>query len=192
MHADQLYRAPRTRQSAVTCLSFGPNRKETYPGYFFCHGCDLFEDAIMHGNKRANRAQRKYQCTGGHEGDWSQPTTPAHNYRPQQNKKLSTDADEQSVSGGSTKSPLKKKCRQHQSSSASSAVVRRVVNYYDETSVGSSDDGGEEELIGRRLFSNGATHKIYFVCVSHHMKRPCVIMSRFLSNLVGMCIARLL
>ena len=36
-------------------------------------------------------------------------------------------------------------------------------------------------------------HKIYFVCVSHHMKLPCVSTCRFLSKLVRtMCIARLL
>ena len=33
---------------------------------FFCHGCDLFEDAVASGNKRANRSQKKYECTGGH------------------------------------------------------------------------------------------------------------------------------
>lgn len=59
-----LYKFPRTRGSgAVTCLAFGKDRRARYPGYFFCHGCDLFEDAILSGNKRAKRTQQnKYAC----------------------------------------------------------------------------------------------------------------------------------
>jgi hypothetical protein len=63
-------------------LSFGAQRKATFPGYFFCHGCDLWEDAIMSGNRRANRKQKKYRCTGAHK-DSSHPTTVRRNeYRP--------------------------------------------------------------------------------------------------------------
>jgi hypothetical protein len=65
----------------VTCLSFGAERKAMYPGYFFCHGCDLWEDAIMSGNGRANRKQKKYRCTGDHT-DSSHPTTVKSGYRP--------------------------------------------------------------------------------------------------------------
>ena len=70
-----LYKFPRTRGSgAVTCLAFGKDRKERYPGYFFCNACDLFENAILHGNKRAKRTQQnKYACTGGHT-DRDHPT----------------------------------------------------------------------------------------------------------------------
>ena len=90
MRPEDLYKAPRTRNSAVTCLAFGPNRKEKFPCYFFCHGCDLFEDAILCGNKRAHRKRRHYTCTGGHEGDRTHPTTLRHMYRPNNNKDLST------------------------------------------------------------------------------------------------------
>ena len=73
----------RTRQqsAAVTCLSFGAQRKVMYPGYFFCHGCDLWEDAITHRNKRANRNQKRYRCTGGHN-DPDHPTTALKEYCP--------------------------------------------------------------------------------------------------------------
>jgi hypothetical protein len=57
-------------------LAFGKDRRARYPGYFFCHGCDLFEDAILSGNKRAKRTQQnKYACTGGHKADRDHPTT---------------------------------------------------------------------------------------------------------------------
>ena len=72
--------------SGVTCLAFGENRKARYPGYFFCHGCDLFEDAIRNGNKRAKRTQSKYACTAGHEVvDSGHPTTLHQPYRPARN-----------------------------------------------------------------------------------------------------------
>lgn len=81
-----LFVTKRTRRtSAVTCLPFGAERKTRFPGYFFCHGCDLFEDAMMNGRKRrASRKQAKYQCTGcGHSWeDSSHPTTFIHGYRP--------------------------------------------------------------------------------------------------------------
>jgi hypothetical protein len=65
----------------VSCLSFGQNRKTEFPDYFFCHGCDLLEDAVNNGAKRAHRHQKKYLCTGGHI-DLSHPSTTKKEYRP--------------------------------------------------------------------------------------------------------------
>lgn len=47
----------------VTCWSFlAQRRKSKYPGYFFCHACDLLEDATISGNKHSNcRQKNKYQ-----------------------------------------------------------------------------------------------------------------------------------
>ena len=83
-HPDEvLYRFPRTRGAGVTCLSFGKDRKARYPDHFFCHGCDIFEDAILNGNKRAKRTpNNKYACTGGHQADGGCPTTLRKAYRP--------------------------------------------------------------------------------------------------------------
>jgi hypothetical protein len=67
-------------------LAFGQNRKEKFPRYFFCHGCDRFEDAVLNGNRRAHRKTRYFTCTGGHEGDHSHPTTLQRMYRPNNNK----------------------------------------------------------------------------------------------------------
>ena len=81
MHPEELYTVSRTRagKSAVTCLAFGKDRKEKYPDYFFCHGCDSLEDVVWSGNRRANRNMAKYICTGGHEGDCNHPTTLENN-----------------------------------------------------------------------------------------------------------------
>jgi hypothetical protein len=56
-------------------------RKAVWPEYFFCHSCDLFEDAIMIGNRRANCKQIKYRCTAAHDNA-SHPTTVRSGYRP--------------------------------------------------------------------------------------------------------------
>jgi hypothetical protein len=71
MRQQDLYK--RGRNYPVTCLTYGKNRKEDFKDYFFCHGCDLLESAVENQNKRANRHQKKYMCTGGHS-DLSQPT----------------------------------------------------------------------------------------------------------------------
>ena len=54
---DVLYKSSRTSNSVVACLAFGENRKTQYPEHFFCHACDLFEDAVRNGNKGAKRTQ---------------------------------------------------------------------------------------------------------------------------------------
>lgn len=137
MRPEDLYKFPRTRSSTVTCLSYGKNRKTKFPGYFFCHGCDLLEDAILSGNKRANREQRRYTCTGGHEGNRMHPTTMPHQFRPNNNKDSTPKVNENHSSdedrdhkmprcaeyatpptahtkSSPTKSPLKKKVRRSQ------------------------------------------------------------------------------
>ncbi|KAI2505579.1 hypothetical protein MHU86_8821 [Fragilaria crotonensis] len=144
MHQNELYESAQTGQSDVTCLSFGPQRKAMYPAYFFCHGCDLFEDAILIGNKRANRVQRRYRCTGGHD-DWSHPTTLMQEYRHRSNREsacIDTDdgeRDKQEVNDSSTsrsatadynssptKSPLKKKIRQYRGLASSTFMSNTI------------------------------------------------------------------
>ena len=72
----------KTRSSApVTCLTFGAQRKAVWPEYFCCHSCDLFEDAIMIGNRRANFKQIKSQCAAAHDNA-GHPTTARSGYRP--------------------------------------------------------------------------------------------------------------
>ena len=127
MRPEELYTFPRTRNSAVTCLAFGKDRKENFPDYFFCHGCDLLEDAVWSGNTRANRNQAKYVCTGGHEGNRIHPTKQRQEYRPRCKNKnpwvkvdeededhTSSDApdDTEQQQSSPTKSPVKKKFRQ--------------------------------------------------------------------------------
>ncbi len=64
MQRHDLYK--RGRGFPLSCLSFGEHRKTEYPDFFFCHGCDLLEDAVRIGAKRAHREQKKYWCTAGH------------------------------------------------------------------------------------------------------------------------------
>ena len=79
MRRHELYK--RGRGCPITCLSFGKNRKAEYPDYLFFHGCDILEDAVENGAKRANRQQKKYECTAGHS-DLAHPTTLKRQYRP--------------------------------------------------------------------------------------------------------------
>ena len=79
MRRHELYK--RGRGCPITCLSFGKNRKAEYPDYLFFHGCDILEDAVENGAKRANRQEKKYECTAGHS-DLAHPTTLKRQYRP--------------------------------------------------------------------------------------------------------------
>jgi hypothetical protein len=72
----------RSRSCPVTSLSFGKDRKVEYPDFFFCHGCDQLEDAVLSNIKGACCEMKKYMCTGGHAGDVSHPTTLKKQYRP--------------------------------------------------------------------------------------------------------------
>lgn len=154
MRPEDLYKFPRTRSSAVTCLSYGKDRKTKFPGYFFCHGCDLLEDAILNGNKRANREQLRYACTGGS----------VHPYRPNNNKdsapKVKEDHDSSdedrdhmmprcaeyaatppAAKSSPTKSPLKKKVRRSRRLLSTS----RTMNYAEGGSSTSSDNESSVE-----------------------------------------------
>jgi hypothetical protein len=86
----ELYK--RTRSCEVTCLSFGANRKEDYPDHFFCDGCELVENAVIHSMKRRfpNRDTKRYRCTGGHK-DLAYPTTLKKPYRPPAGNKVETE-----------------------------------------------------------------------------------------------------
>jgi hypothetical protein len=84
MKRHDLYK--RSRSCPVTCLSFGQDRRSQYPDFFFCHGCDQLEDAVLVSNiKGARREMKKYMCTGGHT-DVSHPTTLKKQYRPKHRK----------------------------------------------------------------------------------------------------------
>ena len=51
MRPEELYMIPQTWSDApITSLVFGHDRKDDFPEYFFCHGCDLLEDAVLNGN----------------------------------------------------------------------------------------------------------------------------------------------
>jgi hypothetical protein len=83
MQPHELYK--RSRSCDVTCLSFGANRKEEFPDYFFCHGCDLLEDSVLNSmlstrRSCAGRNQKRYRCTGGHV-NLAHPTTLKKAYR---------------------------------------------------------------------------------------------------------------
>ena len=82
MKRHDLYK--RCRSCSVTCLSFGKDRKEEYPDFFFCHGCDGLEDAVLNSMRNKSKASckmKKYMCTGGHT-PLSHPTTLKQQYQP--------------------------------------------------------------------------------------------------------------
>ncbi len=82
MRRNDLYK--RGRGYAVTCLTFGKSRKEEFHNHFFCHACDMLEDAIINNTTnrwKPSRQMKKYACTSGH-CDGSNPTTLKNQYRP--------------------------------------------------------------------------------------------------------------
>jgi hypothetical protein len=131
MALDDLYKSPRTR-SSITRLSFGRNRKAEFPDYFFCHGCGLWEDAVLTHNKCANRKQKMYMCNGGHV-DPTHPTTFNKDYRPNNSCCVSfADDEEKKGSKSSSMSPLKKKIRRV--SAASRQALTTLICYHLPTS----------------------------------------------------------
>ncbi|KAI2503700.1 hypothetical protein MHU86_10760 [Fragilaria crotonensis] len=100
MQRHDLYK--RGRGFPLSCLSFGEHRKTEYPDFFFCHGCDLLEDAVRIGAKRAHREQKKYWCTAGHT-NLLHPTRKKKPYRPNLKAPASTAA---SIPGGATVAQL--------------------------------------------------------------------------------------
>ena len=175
MQPADLYK--RTRSSTITCLSFGPNRTAEFPDYFFCHECDLWEEAVTMQNKRARRNQKTYMCTGGHV-DPTRPTTLKVGYRPNNNRSFADDEEEKDSKQSPSKSPLKKKTRRPPAMS----------------SVDSDDDedGGEEHSAicdPRRLFanesSNGTTTKSKMaspgMCPSRPQQPSCPVSRRIMT-----------
>ena len=59
-------RARLTRNTAVTCLSFGKSRRVLYPRHFFCQRCDLWEQDRALVRKSANRCSKVYRCEASH------------------------------------------------------------------------------------------------------------------------------
>jgi hypothetical protein len=60
----------RRSQGGVTCCSFGRNRREKFPEYFFCHPCDLAD------NEPPDSKARHDPCEAGHDS-FIHPTTVA-------------------------------------------------------------------------------------------------------------------
>lgn len=82
MQQHELYK--RSRSCAITCLWFGANRKDDFPEHFFCHGCDLLEDAVLNSTRRRRQCResnKRFKCTGGHT-DLAKPTSLKRMYRP--------------------------------------------------------------------------------------------------------------
>ena len=59
------------------CVEFGARRKKLFPGFFFCHECDLAEDYFCSpktlGRWPKNWSTSKYCCKANHE-DQELPT----------------------------------------------------------------------------------------------------------------------
>jgi len=145
MRPDELYTIPRTRSDApITCLVFGRDQKVDFPQYFFCHGCDLLEDAVWNGNTRASRKQKRYICTGGHDNT-SHPSTLKPQYRPSVfafDSSLACEDDYKKKGNKSpTKSPVKKK-------------IRRVPVTVNDEDIASLSQGLHELATPRQLFMN--------------------------------------
>ena len=56
-----------------SCTDYGPDRKELYPGFYFCQQCDDWDNRPVE-NKRLKQANKRYQCRAGHKSFIS-PTT---------------------------------------------------------------------------------------------------------------------
>jgi hypothetical protein len=83
MQKHELYKQGRNCPE-VTCLTFGKDWKKEFPLHFFCHGCDLLEDAVLSNMKSPKlRTMKKYMCTAGHT-DLCHPSTLKKQYRSNQ------------------------------------------------------------------------------------------------------------
>lgn len=74
----QLYgdkeRSIRTRSDGKpTCLYFGANRRNNYPGSEFCSNCDWLEDEFLTCNKRVKLGSARYHCRSKHD-NWVKPS----------------------------------------------------------------------------------------------------------------------
>jgi hypothetical protein len=50
----------------VSCLTFGLDREEKHPKYFFCNGCRLTEKARTYIKTGIRPKSHYFQCKGGH------------------------------------------------------------------------------------------------------------------------------
>jgi hypothetical protein len=121
---------------------FGRDRKVDFPQYFFCHGCDLLEDAVWNGNTRASRKQNRYLCTGGHDNA-AHPSTLKPQYCPSALAFASSDKPPTKTSSDKspTKSPVKKK-------------IRRVPVTVNDEDIASLSQGLHELASPRQLFKS--------------------------------------
>ena len=119
MKKQDLYKRGRSCPE-VTCLTFGRDRKKDFPNHFFCHACDLLEDAVLTAMKLPKLCgmKKKYMCTASHT-DLVQPTTLKKQYRANQAPKdppatttvaeYDKNCDTDQIRLSPTKSPWKKK-----------------------------------------------------------------------------------
>ena len=56
-----------------SCTDFGGDRKELYPGFFFCQQCDDWDNRQIE-NKKLKQSSKRYSCRAGHKSFIS-PTT---------------------------------------------------------------------------------------------------------------------
>ena len=143
MRPDELYTIPRTWSDApITCLVFGQDRKVDFPQYFFCHGCDLLEDAVWNGNTHASQKQKRYLCTGGHDNA-AHPSTLKPQYCPSALAFASSDKPPTKTSSNKspTKSPVKK-------------IIQRVPVTVNDEDIASLSQGLHELASPRQLFKN--------------------------------------
>jgi hypothetical protein len=66
----------RSRHDEVYCTDFGDDRRQLYPGYFFCSPCDMWEVDCVHTTNRSliRRDSQRYACQG-HHSSYIFPTT---------------------------------------------------------------------------------------------------------------------
>ena len=56
-----------------SCTDFGVDRKELYPGFYFCQQCDDWDNPTFE-NKRLKQTNKRYKCRAGHTS-FIAPTT---------------------------------------------------------------------------------------------------------------------
>jgi hypothetical protein len=60
-------RAPHTRQRKIRCSDYGPDRRSTFPSYFFCGPCSIWDSLVACGSVGQNkRGSVRNECTAKH------------------------------------------------------------------------------------------------------------------------------
>ena len=57
-----------------TYCDFGVDRMVNWPGYFFCHPCEMHENEKLLGKPRAKRTMKRHKCAADHD-NFDHPTT---------------------------------------------------------------------------------------------------------------------